>query len=162
MLLLLPFIKWFFLGSDFAVIPNAGECHCSARHQPHMANRHGKYSWSKLRCAAGWNNTVFQRHEGGKKCKIFLMSLLEKWNYICSSHLLLLDSTSCCCCLVTKSCPTLHDPVACSTPGFPALLYLPGFAQTHVHLVGDAVQPSHPLSAPSPPAFNLSQHQGLF
>ena len=50
----------------------------------------------------------------------------------------------------------------CSTPGFPFLHYLPGFAGTHVHPVGDAIQPSHPLSSPSPPAFNLSQHQGLF
>ena len=51
-----------------------------------------------------------------------------------------------------------HD---CSTPGFPALHYLPQFAQTHVHWVTDAIQPSHPLSPASPPAFNLSQHQGL-
>ena len=50
----------------------------------------------------------------------------------------------------------------CSTPGFPVLHRLPEFAQTHVHWVGDAIQPSHPLSSPCPPAFNLSQHQGLF
>ena len=50
----------------------------------------------------------------------------------------------------------------CSMPGFPVLHYLPELAQTHVHWVGDAIQPSHPLSPPSPPAFNLSQHQGLF
>ena len=50
----------------------------------------------------------------------------------------------------------------CSTPGFPVLHYLPEFAQTHVHWVGDAIQPSHPLSSPSPPALSLSQHQGLF
>jgi len=49
----------------------------------------------------------------------------------------------------------------CSTPGFPVLHHLPEFAQTHVHQVSDAIQPSHPLSTPSPPAFNLSQHQGL-
>ena len=63
---------------------------------------------------------------------------------------------------VTKSCPTLGDPMDCSTPGFPAYHQLPELAQTHVHRVGDAIQPSHPLSSPSPPAFNLSQHQGLF
>ena len=62
---------------------------------------------------------------------------------------------------VTQSCPTLCDPMDCSKPGFPVHLQLPEFAQTHVHQVGDAVQPSHPLSYPSPPAFNLSQHQGL-
>ena len=50
----------------------------------------------------------------------------------------------------------------CSTPGFPVHHQLPEHAQTHVHRVGDTIQPSHPLSAPSPPAFSLSQHQGLF
>ena len=50
----------------------------------------------------------------------------------------------------------------CSTPGFPVLHQLPELAQTHVHWVGDAIQPSHPLSSPSSPIFNLSQHQGLF
>ena len=50
----------------------------------------------------------------------------------------------------------------CSMLGFPVLLYLPEFAQTHVHQVSDAIQPSHPLSSPSPPALRLSQHQGLF
>ena len=50
----------------------------------------------------------------------------------------------------------------CSTPGFPAHHQLPELAQTHVIQVGDAIQPSHPLSSPSPPAFNLSQRQGLF
>ena len=62
---------------------------------------------------------------------------------------------------VTQSCLTLCDPVDCSKPGFPVLHHLPELVQTHVHWVGDAVQPSHPLSSP-PPAFNLSQHQGLF
>ena len=50
----------------------------------------------------------------------------------------------------------------CSMPGFPVLHQLPKLAQTHAHRVSDAIQPSHPLSSPSPPAFNLSQHQGLF
>ena len=63
---------------------------------------------------------------------------------------------------VAQSCPTLCDPMDCSTPGFHVLHHLPEFAQTHVHWVNDAIQPSHPLSSPSPPAFNLSQHQGLF
>ena len=63
---------------------------------------------------------------------------------------------------VAQSCPTLGDPMACSTPGLPVLHQLPEFTQTHVHQVGDAIQPSHPLSSPSPPAFNLSQHQSLF
>ena len=68
----------------------------------------------------------------------------------------------CCCCSVAKSCPTLWDPMDCSTPGFPVLHLLLELAQTHVHWVSDATEPSHPLSAPSPPTFNLSQHQGLF
>ena len=67
-----------------------------------------------------------------------------------------------CCYLDTKSFSTLCDPMDCSTPGFPDLHYCPEFAQTHVHGVGDAIQPSHPLSLPSPPALNPSQHHGLF
>ena len=63
---------------------------------------------------------------------------------------------------VAQSCPTLCDPMDCSRSGLPVHYQLPEFTQTHVHWVGDAIQPSHPLSSPSPPAFNLSQHQGLF
>ena len=66
------------------------------------------------------------------------------------------------CFSVTKSCPTLYNPMDCSTRSFPVLHHVLEFAQTHVHRVGDAIQPSHPLSPPSPPDFNLSQHQGLF
>ena len=63
---------------------------------------------------------------------------------------------------VAQACPTLCDPMVCSTAGFPVHQQLLELAQTHVHRVNDAIQPSHPLSSPSPPAFNLSQHQGLF
>jgi len=63
---------------------------------------------------------------------------------------------------VTQSCPTLCDPMNPSTPGLPVHHQLPEFTQTHVHRVSDAIQPSHPLSSPSPPAPNLSQHQSLF
>ena len=63
---------------------------------------------------------------------------------------------------VTQSCPTFCNPMDCSTPGLPVHHQLPEFTQTHVHWVGDAIQPSHPLLSPSPPALNLSQHQGLF
>ena len=62
---------------------------------------------------------------------------------------------------VTQLCLTFCDPTDCSTPGLPVHHQLPEFTQTHVHWVGDAIQPSHPLSSPSPPTFNLSQHQGL-
>ena len=61
---------------------------------------------------------------------------------------------------VAQSCPTLCDPMNCSTPGLPVHHQLPESTQTHVHWVGDAIQPSHPLSYP--PALNLSHHQGLF
>ena len=63
---------------------------------------------------------------------------------------------------VAQSCPTLWDPMDCSTPRLPIHHQLPESTQTHVHRVNDAILPSHPLSSPSPPAFHLSQHQGLF
>ena len=63
---------------------------------------------------------------------------------------------------VAQSCPTLCNPMNCSTPGLPVHYQLPEFTQTHVHWVSDAIQPSHPLSSPSPHVLNLSQHQGLF
>ena len=63
---------------------------------------------------------------------------------------------------VAQSCLTLCDPMNRSTPGLPVHHQLPEFIQTHVHRVGDAIQPSHPLSSPSPPASNPSQHQSLF
>ena len=63
---------------------------------------------------------------------------------------------------VTQSCLTLCDLMDCSTPGLSIHRQLPEFTQTHVHWVGDAIQPSYPQSSPSPPAFNLFQHQGLF
>ena len=66
------------------------------------------------------------------------------------------------CCSVAQSHWTLCDPLDCSTPGFPVLHHFLELAQTHVHQFGDAIQPFHPLSSPSLPAFNLSQHQGLF
>ena len=63
---------------------------------------------------------------------------------------------------VAQSCPILCDPLNRSTPGLAVHYQLPEFTQTHVHRVSDAIQPSHPLSSPSPPAPNPSKHQGLF
>ena len=63
---------------------------------------------------------------------------------------------------VAQPCLTLCNPMNCSTPGLPVHHQLPESTQTHVHWVGDTIQPSHPLLSPSPPALNLSQHQGLF
>ena len=83
---------------------------------------------------------------------IFLKCLIDEWTknykYQFSS--------------VTQSCPTLCDPTNCSTPGLPVHHQLPEFTETHAHWVGEAIQPSHPLSSPSPSALNPSQHQGLF
>ena len=74
----------------------------------------------------------------------------------------LLDTLVCCSCSFALSCLTVCNPMDCNTAGFPVLHHLPELAQTHVHWVGDTIQPSSPLSSPSPPAFSLSQHQGLF
>ena len=63
---------------------------------------------------------------------------------------------------VAQSCPTFCDPMNRSTPGLPGHHHLPEFSQTHVHRVSDAIQPSHPLSSPSPPAPNPSQHESIF
>ena len=74
----------------------------------------------------------------------------------CSTSLIIQFSS------LTQSCPTLCDPMNLSTPGLPVHHQLPEFTQTHVHRVGDAIQPSHLLSSPSPPAPHPSQHQSLF
>ena len=66
-----------------------------------------------------------------------------------------------CCCSVTQSCLTLCNPTDCSRPGLPVPHHLPEFAQVHVHGIGHAIQPSHPLMPSSASALNLSQHQGL-
>ena len=63
---------------------------------------------------------------------------------------------------VVQLCLTLRDPMDCSMPGFPVHHQPLELTLTHIHRVSDAIQPSHPLSSPSPPAFNLFQHQGLF
>ena len=76
------------------------------------------------------------------------LNILVQYNYSISS--------------VTQLCQTFCDPMTRSTPGFPVHHQLPELIQTHVHRVGDAIQPFHPLLSPSPPAFNLSQHWGLF
>jgi len=79
------------------------------------------------------------------------------WNVCLTVHIPSVQFSS-----VTQLCPTLCDPMNCSMPGLPVCQQLPEPTQTHVHWVGDAIQPSHPVLSPSPPALNLSQHQGLF
>ena len=87
---------------------------------------------------------------------IFSIIISKKKTALCSSKIKHQFSP------VTQSCPTLCGPMDCSTPGFPVHHQLWELVQTHVHRVGDAIQPSHPLSSPSPSAFNLAQHQDLF
>ena len=90
-------------------------------------------------------------------CSWYLTEILEGHSTSSSLHVFLNSVHS-----VTQSCLTLYDHMDYSTPGLPVHHQLPEFMQTHVHRVSDAIQPSHPLSSPSPPAFSLSQHHGLF
>ena len=91
--------------------------------------------------------------EKGNQKKFFLNNKKQKDK---GNHLLVQFSS------VVQSCPTHCNPMDCSTPGFPVHHQLSELTQTHVHWASDVIQPSHPLSSPSPPAFNLYQHQGLF
>ena len=97
----------------------------------------------------GWNFFEEQELYQGKLVLIFQISVC--WHPISQSVR-----------SVAQSCPNLCDPMNCSIPGLPVHHQLPKLAHTHVHRVGDTIQPSHPLFSPSPPTFNLSQHQGLF
>ena len=94
------------------------------------------------------------RIQFGQKMAFFLKSKMAK-SFISFLNMCQFSS-------VTHSCLTLCNPMGCSTQGLPVHHQLLEFTQTHIHCVGDAIQPSHPLSSPSPPAFHLSQHQGLF
>ena len=97
----------------------------------------------------GDNNSDNQKQVGSQK---------EFWLlYILMSDICSVQFSS-----VTQSCPTLCDPMDCSMPGLPVHHQLSESTQTHIHWVGDATQPSHPLLSPSLPALNPSQHQGLF
>ena len=101
---------------------------------------------------------TFRRYLGHKeRALINEIKVLKRGlrQFICHSHCV-------CVCSVTKSCLTLCNPMDCSMPGFPVLHCFLEFAQIHVHWVGDAKQPSHPVPSPSPSAFSNSQHQGLF
>ena len=104
--------------------------------------------WSK--CMGQSFFTVFCRSDHQDFCILFPF-----YSNFISSNVVQFSS-------VPQSCLTLCDPMDCSIPGLPVHHQLLEFTQTHAHWVGDAIQPSHPLSFPSPPAFNLSQHQGLF
>ena len=87
--------------------------------------------------------------------------LLVSWEI--STFFFFFEKLACChCCSAAQLYLILCNPMDCSTPCFSVFHYLPEFAQTHVHWVDDAIQPSHPLLPPSPPTFNLSQNQSLF
>ena len=85
------------------------------------------------------------------------VSMVFSYSALALSHRVQVQFSS-----VTQLCTTLCDPMNCSMPGLPVHHQLPEFTQTHVHRVGDAIQPSHALSSPSLPAPNPSQHQSLF
>ena len=105
---------------------------------------HAPYKHSKLTCHPHLSNTTPMCHMAKVVC------------------LLKPGFSSVQCSPVTQSCQTLCDPMNRSTPGLPLHHQLPEFTQTHIHQLNDAIQPSHPLSSPSPPAPNPSQHQSLF
>ena len=103
----------------------------------------------------------YNKKERRIKAKIFLLLLKSLWIYsfhfpVCHTAVLAISSVQ------SLSRVRLCDPMNCSMPGLPVHHQLPEFTQTHAHRVGDAIQPSHPLSSSSPPAPNPSQRQGLF
>ena len=111
--------------------------------------------WELVMDREAWSATIHDCHKlritqasSIGKCASKLLYKFMQWLSQCSS--------------VAQSCPTLCNPMNRSTPGLPVHHQLPKFTQTHVHQVGDAIQPTHPLSSPSPPAPNPSQHQRLF
>ena len=120
----------------------------------HEGGQSAWYRVSKKNNGERWAHIV-EDFEDHRKIFFFLTALLQcKFAYH-RIHLFQFSS-------VAQSCPTLCDPMNCSMPGLPVHHQLPESTQTHVHWIGDAIQPSHLLSSPSPPALNLSQHQGLF
>ena len=118
-----------------------------------------QHDWTSVLCCIAWNSvglesSVSWRSSGG-------VEKMRQKDEHQNSHIALYVWPGSCCCSVAHSCPTLrshelqHTRPSCCR-------YLPELTQTHVHWVSDAIRPSHPLSPPSPPALNLSQHQGLF
>ena len=111
-----------------------------------------RMDWLDVLAVQGSLNSLLQHHSS--KHQFFSTQLSLESN----SHIHTSDQIR----SVTQSCLTLCNPMNCSTPGLPIHHQLPEFTPTHVQRVSDAIQPSHPLSSPSPPAPNPSQHQSLF
>ena len=126
-----------------------------------MANSRNRAEKSGTSCSDG----KYKRKKKQNKANMALYQR-DKWTNERSSKARTLWAAKCsgiiCCCSVAQSCLTLCNPKDCRTPGFPVLLHPLELAETHVHWVGEAIQPSCPVSSLSPPAFNFSQHQGLF
>ena len=118
--------------------------------------------WTGVSCTAGRFFTIWATREAYLMAYHHLKSKMSKAKNYSFPHLSLPIFPNIQFSSVAQSCPTLCDPMNRSTPGLPVHHQIPEFTQTHVHWVGDAIQPSHPLLPPSPPAPNPSQHQGLF
>ena len=145
------FVWWFFFsGILFTRIQQAGWISTPStglltRLLCWTASPHSSTTASTL--PSSWQLTVVSTFLNSNKCVLFSSKYIFQFSQFIS---------------VTQSCPTLCDPMNLSTPGLPVRHQLLEFTQTLVHWVGDAIQPSHPLSSPSPPAPNPSQHQSFF
>ena len=109
--------------------------------------------WVRTQLCPAPKRVLFSRHILGSSAGLLPDTKRDKGQTLLNSQLPQQSVSS-----VASSCLTLCNPMDCSTPGFPVHHQFPEFTQTHVHRIGDAIQPSHPLSSPSPPTFNLSQH----
>ena len=135
-------------------------CACMLHMQRPQTNSWFWFTGSKKKPTSLWPSTgsilyIFRLEEIGETPRVTLPKYTPKLQGIPNKG-------KDCRCSVAQWCLTLSNPTDCSTPGFHVLHYLLELAQTHVHWVSDAIQPSHALLFPSPPAFNLSHHQGLF
>ena len=137
-----------------------------------MEKSQHKWPWAETYLLVGNVNSisqsvvdqVLQKLDPGLFPLIILVPHIRCKSHLCQHTIVLPMGRMlkyCCCCSIIKSYPTLCHPMDYSMPGFPVLHYLLEFAQTHVHWADGAIQSSHHLSPPSPPAFSLSQHQGL-
>ena len=122
----------------------------------------GLYRYFSFNYYCNHNNEILiiARNKWDKRIKP--SQSINKKEFIMSKHKIYRDRTLLQFCSVTQLCLTLCDPMNRNTPGLPVHHQLPEFTQIYDHLVGDAIQPSHPLSSHSPPSLNPSQHQSLF